>query len=123
MIQITDKKNCCGCEACVQVCPKHCISFKTDIEGFRYPQVDINKCINCSLCEQVCPELNVLTSRRPQKVYAAKHTNAQIRGTSSSGGIFTLLAEYVFQKQESSLELDIMIIGRLSTTTPKHKTG
>ena len=98
MIQITDKKNCCGCEACVQVCPKHCISFQTDAEGFRYPQVDINKCINCSLCEQVCPELNVLTSRRPQKVYAAKHINAQIRGTSSSGGIFTLLAGYVLSE-------------------------
>lgn len=37
MINITDKHNCCGCEACVQCCPKQCISMHEDQEGFIYP--------------------------------------------------------------------------------------
>lgn len=37
MIQISDKHLCCGCAACVQACPKQCISFEEDEQGFRYP--------------------------------------------------------------------------------------
>ena len=54
MIEIKNKYSCCGCEACVQVCPKHCISFDEDKKGFRYPNVETNKCIDCGLCEKVC---------------------------------------------------------------------
>ena len=50
MIQIQNKADCCGCNACGDICPKHVISFKTDIEGFWYPEVDQNLCINCGLC-------------------------------------------------------------------------
>lgn len=41
MIQILDKHNCCGCNACVQKCPKQCISMHEDEEGFLYPIVDL----------------------------------------------------------------------------------
>ena len=40
MIQITDKSKCCGCNACGDVCTHKAITFKTDIEGFWYPEVD-----------------------------------------------------------------------------------
>ena len=40
MINIQDKKDCCGCAACVQRCPKQCISLQEDSEGFLYPMVD-----------------------------------------------------------------------------------
>lgn len=56
MIQITDKLKCCGCNACGDICPKDAITFKTDIEGFWYPEVDMERCIDCGLCEKVCPE-------------------------------------------------------------------
>lgn len=95
MIQITDKSKCCGCEACVQVCPKHCISFTQDHEGFFYPEADAATCIKCGICEQVCPILTSYESRRPQKQYAAINPDDAIREQSSSGGIFTLLAERV----------------------------
>lgn len=98
MIQITDKSACCGCSACVQVCPKKCISFNEDNEGFRYPSVDISKCVNCGLCEKVCPVINQNESHRPIKVYAAKNNNEDIRLHSSSGGIFTALAEDVINR-------------------------
>lgn len=95
MIDITDKSKCCGCTACVQRCPKQCIVMHEDKEGFLYPKVDTAKCIDCGLCEKVCPVLNVADDRLPQKVLAAKNKNEQIRNTSSSGGIFTILAEQV----------------------------
>lgn len=36
MIEVTEKQNCCGCTACVAVCPKNCIEMKEDMEGFLY---------------------------------------------------------------------------------------
>lgn len=93
MIQIKDKKDCCGCSACVQKCPKKCISLQEDNEGFLYPIVVEEICIDCGLCEKVCPVLHQNEPRKPLKVYAAINKNEEIRLQSSSGGIFTLLAE------------------------------
>lgn len=98
MIRITDKHNCCGCSACVQVCPKQCISFEEDEKGFRYPQVDEGKCVDCGLCEKVCPVLHAGEPRKPLKVYGAINPNEEIRMKSSSGGIFTMLAEAVIDE-------------------------
>lgn len=95
MIEIKDKKDCCGCHACVTVCAKHCITMQSDEEGFLYPVVDKNACTDCGLCEKVCPVINQSEPRKPLKVYAAKNKNEEIRRQSSSGGIFTLLAEKV----------------------------
>lgn len=95
MINIIDKYKCCGCSACVQICPKQCISFEGDEKGFRYPHVDRSLCINCGLCDKVCPTIHVGEPRKPLKVYAAVNPNEGIRMKSSSGGIFTLLAEAV----------------------------
>ena len=93
MINIKNKKDCCGCSACVQKCPKQCISLYEDNEGFLYPRVNTVSCINCGLCERVCPVLNQAEERTPMEVFAAKNPNEEIRKESSSGGIFTLLAE------------------------------
>lgn len=98
MINIQETKDCCGCEACVQVCPVHCIFFFEDKEGFRYPKVDQEKCTECSLCEKVCLVLNQGTERKPLSVYAAQNKDEEIRRQSSSGGIFTLLAEQTLQE-------------------------
>jgi NAD-dependent dihydropyrimidine dehydrogenase PreA subunit len=95
MIEIKDNHLCCGCEACVQACPKHCISFDEDAEGFRYPLVDKAVCIDCGLCEKVCPVLNQAEERKPLEVYAAKNHDEQELLKSSSGGIFILLAKTV----------------------------
>ena len=97
MIHITDKSQCCGCSACVQRCPKQCISLKEDKEGFLYPVVDASTCTDCGLCEKVCPVINQDEPRKPLKVYAAKNRNEEIRRQSSSGGIFTPLAESVIR--------------------------
>lgn len=98
MIQIKHKKDCCGCNACVQRCPKQCITMQADGEGFLYPIVDTALCIDCGLCEKVCPVINQSEPRKPQKVYAAYNKNEEVRLQSSSGGIFTLLAEKTIKK-------------------------
>ena len=98
MIQITDKSLCCGCAACVQRCPKQCITLHEDHEGFLYPKVDADTCIDCGLCEKVCPIINEGTSHLPLNVYAAINKNEKIRLESSSGGVFTLLAEQTIEE-------------------------
>ena len=95
MIQITDKYNCCGCAACVQACPKQCISFEEDEQGFRYPAVDTSLCIDCHLCEKVCPVINQDEPRKPIATYAAINPDENIRLKSSSGGIFSMIAQHV----------------------------
>ncbi|MBE6619107.1 MAG: 4Fe-4S dicluster domain-containing protein [Ruminococcaceae bacterium] len=101
MIKISDKTKCSGCYACYSVCPVNSIAMKSDDEGFKYPVVDAATCINCGLCEKACPiikgEENEDTSRVPT-AYAAFNNDENIRLKSSSGGIFTLLAEKVIDK-------------------------
>ena len=97
MIKIKNKKDCCGCESCVQCCPKHCISMYEDNEGFLYPIVDKETCIDCGLCEKVCPVIHQDTPREPLSSYIAINPNDEIRLKSSSGGIFTLLAEAIIR--------------------------
>lgn len=98
MIDIADKAKCCGCGACVQICPKQCISFISDKEGFDYPVVDISRCVGCDMCERVCPELNINLPNRPQATYAAINRDEAVRRESSSGGVFTSLAEAVIAR-------------------------
>ena len=52
MLDIKIKSDCCGCSACIQICPKQCISMNEDNEGFLYPEIEKDICINCGLCEK-----------------------------------------------------------------------
>lgn len=96
MIEIFDKKECCGCYSCINICPNKCIIMKSDREGFEYPEIDKNKCINCKLCEKTCPQINeVKKNKFLVETYAGKNRDESIRLNSSSGGIFFKLCEYV----------------------------
>lgn len=95
MIQINNKYNCCGCEACVQICPAKCLTLSEDSEGFWYPVAEKDKCIDCKLCEKVCPILNRPYVHKPGKVYAIKNVDEKTRINSSSGGLFIILSRYV----------------------------
>lgn len=96
ILDFIGKKNCVGCSACVNICPKHCLKMGPDEEGFLYPILDAERCVNCQKCYHVCPEnkYEVYEGVHEPSVYAAK-AKGKVREESSSGGIFSLLAETV----------------------------
>lgn len=87
-----------GCGSCTAVCPQHCIQMLPDGEGFRRPEIDRIKCVDCRRCEQVCPVLLDTAEQTQTTAYAAKNRNECVRTDSSSGGVFTALAERVLGK-------------------------
>jgi coenzyme F420-reducing hydrogenase beta subunit len=99
MIKIEDKKLCCGCTACVNICPQKCIPMVEDDEGFAYPVVDVKRCIGCGLCNKVCPiENNSTEDEKPKAVYGCINKNEKILKSSSSGGVFASLASAVIDQ-------------------------
>ena len=100
MIIIDEKTNCSGCHACANACSQNCICMASDEEGFWYPQVDKEKCIDCGLCEKVCPIIHKWQpdDSRTTTAMAAINLNEEIRLKSSSGGIFTLIAEEIIKQ-------------------------
>lgn len=99
MIQIVDKRDCCGCTACANRCPHQCITMSPDEEGFLYPVVDKDHCVHCNLCDSVCPMLRPSAPSLPLKVYAARQQDPIIRQKSSSGGVFSALAESIIHEE------------------------
>lgn len=95
MIQINEKKECCGCYACYNICPKNAITMKEDDKGFKYPIIDKQRCINCDLCKNVCPIINKKQIKNTPEAYSCVNKDETIRKQSSSGGMFTLIAEEI----------------------------
>lgn len=98
MINISEKSKCTGCGACQNVCPKNCIEMVTDAEGFLYPKVQKEYCINCHLCEKVCDKQGKIISNYSEHAFGAISNLENIREQSSSGGIFSLFADYVLDQ-------------------------
>lgn len=94
----SEKKQCTGCGACLNICPVDAIHMEKNAQGFFYPAVDTNVCIDCNKCENICPKLHAYRENTDSpECYAARAKDA-VRQVSSSGGIFTVLAEYVLKK-------------------------
>ena len=103
MIKISDKRNCTGCGACINVCPKQIISFTEDKEGFIYPHIEADKCINCHLCENSCPMLKdraalCLDVEGFPLFYAGQLINKEDLLQVSSGGAFWAFSQSVIEK-------------------------
>lgn len=95
-----DKSYCCGCRACEQICPKHCIKM-CEKEGFIYPLIDKKSCIQCGLCEKVC-QYNKggehFSNVEEQEVYAGWNKDEQVVKNSTSGGVFTALSDVILEQ-------------------------
>lgn len=92
----TNKRDCCGCGACVDICGRSAIEMHMDFEGFLYPRIDRSKCINCGRCEAVCPLKCSHEAPMPETCYAAKFE--AYREGSSSGGAFPALAKIILDR-------------------------
>lgn len=93
ILQLTE--TCTGCFACANSCPKDAITLPEIHEGFYFPVIDNNKCIECGLCDKVCPQITKQPTYKAQKAYYGWATDERVRKTSSSGGMFNLLAKLV----------------------------
>lgn len=97
MIDILNKTECTGCALCHDICPQSAIKMIADkTTGFLYPSIDPNLCNGCNLCEKKCPSLNIVPINAIQSAYAANNKNIEIRFESTSGGVFSSLAEYYY---------------------------
>ena len=103
MIELKDKQDCCGCNACADACHVGAITFQSDNEGFWYPVTDEKVCDNCHLCEKVCPIINIDKLKHNDfvqpKVYGCYHNDIVIRFDSTSGGIFSALAQEMYRQK------------------------
>lgn len=97
LYEIAGKRSCTGCGACVCVCPVGCIQMVENKEGFFYPVIDHTQCIGCKKCYKVCPN-EPEDDEDVVAVLAGYSHNRDIRLTSSSGGVFTHLAEEVLKR-------------------------
>lgn len=92
-----NKEKCCGCTACVHVCPKQCIKMEYDNLGFMYPSIVEEACVECNMCEKVCPIINKGEKTDIPFCWGGHAVSEEIRKASSSGGLFSLFAEYVIR--------------------------
>lgn len=95
MKEVLKKELCTGCSACESICPKNAITLIEKEDGFKYPVIDQNKCINCGLCKRVCPVLNTNENKSLNRSYLAYNKDEEELKTSSSGAIFSLIANYI----------------------------
>ncbi len=98
-VLIEDKQDCCGCTACVSICPHRAISMTPDSLGFLYPEVDYTKCTECGLCEKVC-DFNLRRKRTTDQcsapdIYAGKHKDVNEVALSQSGAAFVALSDWI----------------------------
>lgn len=87
------KDECCGCGACVAVCPKKVLIMQPDEYGFIYPVLKLDQCINCGKCLSVCALENEHTGCIPQKAVGAIYKDIVKVKRSASGGVFQAIAD------------------------------
>jgi coenzyme F420-reducing hydrogenase beta subunit len=101
MINIEEKSQCCGCSACLNICPSNAITMQHDTLGFLYPIVDGQKCINCGLCDKVC-DFGINYDKSfllpSPKIYGAWQKDDEERMNSQSGALFSTLAKFVLKE-------------------------
>lgn len=102
MIKLNRKEDCCGCNACGDICPKHAIKFVNDKEGFWYPEINQELCVNCGLCEKICPVINKCKSLeknyKEPECFAAEHKSIDVIFSSTTGGMFSALADVMYNQ-------------------------
>lgn len=94
-----DKKNCVGCGNCKSVCRHNVIEMSADEEGFAYPVIKKDICTNCGMCEQKCPaKLTPFDNHFAKILYACQNADYETLKSSSSGGLFPLLAQEILSE-------------------------
>lgn len=89
-----DIDKCCGCEACINACPKSALYLKPDSDGFEYPVLKEDACIKCGICTRICPLLNTKPEINEEELcFGLSNKDEEVLINSASGGIFTYIYE------------------------------
>lgn len=97
-INVTDEGNCCGCLACMAVCPTNAISKTENERGFIVPTIDDSKCINCGFCLRTCDfKKEHKEQSNNKRAYALIFSDKKVLRKSTSGGAFTALSDVVLR--------------------------
>ena len=94
----SSKDRCCGCGACLNICPRHAIAMKEDELGFLYPEIREDLCVCCGLCKKVCAFQNREETSVPLACRAAVSKDMETLKYSASGGVFHALAMDTLEK-------------------------
>ena len=98
-IELCGIDQCTQCHACLNVCPKGCISMQEVKDGFSLPVINRKECVECGACMKACHRLSSMVSyRTPLKTYACWTKNVNDRERSSSGGAFSVLARKILEQ-------------------------
>lgn len=99
---ITPPENCTGCGLCANVCSKDAIRMVWSEKGFLIPEVDISACVNCGLCVKKCialeDKIQYADDIDSVNSYGGWNKNENTHLISSSGGIFTAVAEHIIKQ-------------------------
>jgi 2-oxoglutarate ferredoxin oxidoreductase subunit delta len=61
---------CKGCELCIHICPKHCLTLdETIVNALGYHPIrltDATACTSCALCARICPDAVFAVYARPK---------------------------------------------------------
>lgn len=88
---------CLGCAACSNACPQNAITMVPNHEGFAYPEISPAECVNCGVCLSVCAVNKGSYDNSPEPTCHAVMASDEIRMSSSSGGVFSLLADSILE--------------------------
>lgn len=104
---LPDNSSCCGCAACVDICPKNAISVIEDKNGYYSIYIDNKVCIDCKLCEKRCHILQQKSLLRndPLKAnsYAGWSKDNEIIKHAATGGVFTEIAKDFLSRTEAAV--------------------
>lgn len=99
MLGELNKFQCVSCGACANACRVGAITMTADDEGFLYPTVDSKKCVDCGKCKKACPIITRPANHgKICNVYAAYNNDLQTLKSSSSGGIYRLIALEILRR-------------------------
>lgn len=128
IILYENKKDCCGCGACYNVCPRKAISMVADEHGYVYPVIDEEKCVKCGLCKKVCHYQDNECMQKPLKAYAAANKNKEMLKKVASGGIFSSVAELILEEggivfgASMEYENEVLVPKHISISTKEELT-